>query len=115
MNTKPKTATNNDCATSAYKTLPFRNHNRTLFGEWATPWLYVVYSYGHHWPLFVYEKIGGTWMVNEDKASRTTSKHRGQVWPRDDFSRAHAEPRSCTWLRELIYDHQRAEREQRAA
>lgn len=110
--TKTKTGTNAACASLAYNTTPFRNTNNTLFGRWVTPWLYVVYSYGEHWPLFVYEKVGGTWMVNEDKASRTTSKHKGQVWPRRvGMARVQAEPRSCVWLKELIYDHQRAARE----
>lgn len=114
--TKTKTGTAKDCARWAYNTTPFRNTNNTLFGRWETPWIYVVYSYGAHWPLFVYEKVGGTWMVNEDKRSTTTSKHKGQVWPRQMDGvfgpRVEAEPRSCAWLKELIYDHQRAWQEE---
>lgn len=41
--------------------------------------LYVVYSYGRHWPLFANWK--GVWFANKDKASRTTSKHYGQAHP----------------------------------
>jgi hypothetical protein len=106
--TKTKSTTNPGCAHHAYTTTPFHNINRTLFGQWETPWLYVVYSYSKNCPLFVYEKVGGTWMVNADKASRTTSKHRGQAWPREGLVRVPAQPRSCAWLKELIYDHQRA-------
>jgi hypothetical protein len=40
---------------------------------------YVIYSYGAHWPLFVY--ADGVWYENEDRYSPTTSKHRGQVHP----------------------------------
>lgn len=51
-------------------------------GEWAhngeIMW-YSVYSYGYHWPLFVYED--GRWYENADKYSRTTSKHHGQLHP----------------------------------
>lgn len=71
---------------------PFHNNgtnNRhtkgsTLWGEWLTfaddsdP-LYVVYSYGKHWPLFANWK--GVWFANKDKHSRTTSKHYGQAHP----------------------------------
>ena len=56
----------------------------TLWGEWMTfaddsdP-LYVVYSYGSHWPLYANWK--GVWFANKDKASRTTSKHYSQAHP----------------------------------
>jgi len=40
---------------------------------------YVVYSYGKHWPLFIYE--GGHWYANIDKYSPTTSKHFTQANP----------------------------------
>lgn len=41
---------------------------------------YVVYSYGTHWPLAVYEYFRdepnkGVWYLNEDRYSRTTSRH----------------------------------------
>lgn len=40
---------------------------------------YAVYSYGAHWPLFVW--ANGTWFENEDRHSVTTSKHRTQTHP----------------------------------
>jgi len=40
---------------------------------------YIVYSYGHHWPLFVH--VNGTWFENVGKNSRTTAKHRTQTHP----------------------------------
>ena len=52
------------------------------YAEWRghmLPHRYVVYSYGEHWPLFVYED--GKWYENEDKYSPTTSKHRSQLRP----------------------------------
>jgi hypothetical protein len=74
---------------------PFTNHNGQLFGRWETPLLYVVYSYGEHWPLFVWD--GFDWYENEDKYSATTSKHRSQTHPHTP-----TQPRSHTWLRNFI-------------
>lgn len=42
---------------------------------------YVVYSYGKHWPLFIYE--GGHWYENCDKYSPSTSRHQNQARPID--------------------------------
>ena len=58
---------------------PFTNHNKQLFGRYETPLLYVVYSYGEHWPLFAWD--GFDWYENEEKYSLTTSKHRSQTHP----------------------------------
>lgn len=43
--------------------------------------MYVVYSYGVHWPLFIYHEPTGEWYENHEKHSRTTSKHRSQLHP----------------------------------
>lgn len=56
----------------------------TLWSEWATyadgtPSLYVVYSYRRSWPLYANWK--GIWFANEDKFSRTTTKHSSQAHP----------------------------------
>lgn len=40
---------------------------------------YIVFSYGTHWPLFIH--CNGVWYENEERASRTTSKHRTQTHP----------------------------------
>lgn len=63
-----------------------QNHEEFIgsntYAEWRghmLPHRYVVYSYGEHWPLFVYED--GKWYENADKYSRTTSKHHGQLHP----------------------------------
>jgi len=43
---------------------------------------YAVYSYGPHWPLFIYSEQTKTWYENTDgKHSRTTSKHHSQAHP----------------------------------
>tara|TARA_Y100000310_G_scaffold14563_1_gene14727 strand:+ start:587 stop:913 length:327 start_codon:yes stop_codon:yes gene_type:complete len=41
--------------------------------------LYVVYSYGEHYPMYIFRK--GWWYENGDKYSVSTSKHRGQARP----------------------------------
>lgn len=46
--------------------------------------LYAVYSYGPHFPLFVYDVRTSTWYENEDRYSVTTSKHRSQAHPLAD-------------------------------
>lgn len=60
--------------------------------EWRghiLPNRYVVYSYGEHWPLFIYQD--GKWYENADKYSRTTSKHHGQLHPLCETERHSAE------------------------
>ena len=43
---------------------------------------YVVYSYGTHFPMFIY--LGNTWYENSDKYSVTTSKQQTQAHPQMD-------------------------------
>ena len=61
----------------------FKNTNGTLFGRWETRFLYVVYSYGEHFPLFLNDCSYGesAWAVNTDKYSVTTSRHFSQARP----------------------------------
>ena len=40
---------------------------------------YVVYSYGYHWPIAVYDRAARMWYVNDDKYSVTTSRHASLV------------------------------------
>lgn len=60
---------------------PFIGSN--TFAEWVNSGggasRYVVYSYGDHWPLFIFEE--GKWYENAEKRSVTTSKHRTQLHP----------------------------------
>ena len=61
----------------------FKNTNGTLFGKWETNTLDVGYSYGEHFPLFLWEGdfTGGAWAINTDKYSVTTSRHFSQAHP----------------------------------
>ena len=48
--------------------------------------LYVVYSYGDHFPMWVYDGHINQWFGNQDRASRTTSKQQSQTRPDVDMT-----------------------------
>lgn len=77
--------TNSNVRSAVQSLQEFKNSTGTLFSKWETPLLYVVYSYGSHFPLFLCEHSGGAgraaWAVNTDKYSVTTSKHFSQAHP----------------------------------
>ena len=56
---------------------PFKSNN--VFGETRDNNVYVVYSYGRHFPMYAY--IDGEWHRNTDGYSRTTAKHKSQASP----------------------------------
>lgn len=66
---------------------PFHNNSKTgsgpkdstLWGEFVSDGLYVVYSYRRSWPIYANWK--GVWFANKDRFSRTTSKHQSQAHP----------------------------------
>lgn len=97
LTAKPVYTTGQACRYYVRNHINFTNSNGQLYGRWLTPNLFVVYSYGAHWPLFVYDAALSTWYENEDRASRTTSKHRSQTHPLTN-----TELRSCGWLRTYI-------------
>lgn len=43
--------------------------------------LYVVYSYGNHWPLYAYDRAGSQWYGNRNKYSSSTSRHATRTRP----------------------------------
>ena len=49
--------------------------------------IYTVYSYGHHFPMFVYDADANVWVENTDRYSVTTSKQRTQLHPLCDTIR----------------------------
>jgi hypothetical protein len=65
--------------------LPFKGSN--LYAEWVFPVneeeapLYVVYSFGDHWPLYIFEPVQNTWIENASTYGNTTSKHRSIARP----------------------------------
>lgn len=42
---------------------------------------YVVYSYGTHFPMYIYDADTGSWFGNSDKYSSTTSRHQSACHP----------------------------------
>lgn len=69
---------NRDAGVFAGNRTPFKGSN--LYGEELAGGVFVVYSYGQHFPMFVFKN--GKWYANEDRYSVTTSKHYGQAFPR---------------------------------
>lgn len=57
--------------------------------------MYAVFSYGTHWPMFVYD--GAHWYENADKYSVTTSKQHGQCHPHCDTIKV-----SCDEMRAML-------------
>jgi hypothetical protein len=41
--------------------------------------IYAVYSYGYHFPIYAF--VDGKWYANEDKYSRSTTRHQSQARP----------------------------------
>jgi hypothetical protein len=78
----------------------FMNNNQTLYS--ASNWrddgdLYIVYSYGTHYPVYVYDNIARQWFGNNDKSSPTTERHKTQARPDGDIRWA-----STDYLRAMI-------------
>lgn len=93
--TKPIRTTNRGARAFVKTRASFTNSNKQLFGRYETPLLYVVYSYGEHWPLFAWD--GFEWFENEDRASMTTSHHRTYAHPHTPTTKV-----SCGWLKARI-------------
>lgn len=47
--------------------------------------LYAVYSYGFHFPMYVYDNATNQWFGNHDKHSTTTSTHQNYAHPNADI------------------------------
>ena len=58
----------------------FKTNSGSVFPQ-RTGSLYVVYSYGEHFPMWVYDGDISQWFGNDDRFSRTTSKQQGQTRP----------------------------------
>ena len=53
-----------------------------IFGVWETDEIYAVYSYGKHFPMYVYDLGAETWFANHNKYSRSTTSHQRHATPR---------------------------------
>ena len=45
--------------------------------------LYVVYSWGYHFPMYIYDRQAGIWVGSNDKYSSSTTRHQSQCRPND--------------------------------
>jgi hypothetical protein len=93
----PKIITNREASRYVTDRVEFKNRPgsitearpaSTLYARWhggSTPSdRYVVYSYGTHWPLYIYDALSTSWFANSGKYSRTTSRHYQQARPAYD-------------------------------
>lgn len=84
--TKPKRINGRTARPYVKARTPFKNSNGQLYANWigepeSNTGRYTVYSYGPHWPLFVYVPKVNTWFENKEKYGPTTSKHRTFTHP----------------------------------
>lgn len=69
---------NKRCAEYVRQRIPFKaNH---IFAEYVNG-RYVVFSYGYHFPMYLYDKNNRVWFKNIDKYSQSTSCHQTQAQP----------------------------------
>jgi hypothetical protein len=84
----------------------FRNSNGTVFGiRHEDAGIYAVYSYGDHWPLWVYDWNASQWYENVDTYGNTTTRHASCTRPYDLTKSAQANgfiSMSCSELKTLI-------------
>jgi hypothetical protein len=83
-----------------YDRKPFKDTNKFARYEGE---LYVVYSFGQHWPMFIYDPAAGQWFENEDRFSRTTSKHHTQCYPIGALA-PETTKLSCYGMKQLVRD-----------
>lgn len=87
---------NKDARQYVQRKVEFKGSN--TFAELLSPddgvatFRYVVYSYGHHYPMFVAEWQAGdrenaTWYENSDRYSVSTSKQRSQLHPHTETTK----------------------------
>ena len=70
---------NKNCSSLVEHREEFKANN--IFSTWENDDFYVVYSYGKHFPMYVYSAKEGIFYENSDKYSRSTSKQQTQARP----------------------------------
>lgn len=61
---------------------PFETNSGSVFSTGGRDkGLYAVYSYGFHFPMYVYDTASKQWFGNHDKYSNTTSSHQNYAQP----------------------------------
>lgn len=89
MTTKRERVANKNCRHFVAARVPFIGSN--MYAERRTAShgnsdIYVVYSYGVHWPLYIAEVPADacgqiTWYENAERFSRSTARHASQARP----------------------------------
>jgi hypothetical protein len=76
---------------------PFQGSN--LWGGWhdstlveSTDRQYVVYSYGGHFPIYIYDEVTQQWFGNADRFSASTTRHQYHARPREEIHWLHTHP-----------------------
>lgn len=54
---------------------------RESYSSTRVPPRYCVYSYGYHYPLYVYDYEACQWFGNADKSTPTTERHKRKFQP----------------------------------
>jgi len=75
-----KQVNNSDVRKHVDKLENFETNNKTMYGV-KSQRQYAVYSYGYHFPMYVYDFEAKVWLGNKDKYSRTTSAHQTKARP----------------------------------
>jgi hypothetical protein len=75
-----KGVNNSDICTHVDKHHDFVTNNETVYGQKKNGY-YVVYSYGEHYPMFVYDYEAEVWLGNNEKSTPITERHRKYAWP----------------------------------
>ena len=83
---KPKNL--DDCVALTRKKEPFTFNNvyavnrdaSTSIGRTLPP-TYTVFSYGSHYPMYVYDYEACQWYGNKDKSTNTTNRHKKKFEP----------------------------------
>jgi len=63
------------------------SNTKGIWHSWDNIWeggpkkLYVVYSYGHHFPMYIYDEEQNKWVGNKDRFSQSTTRHQSQLRP----------------------------------
>jgi len=88
---------NNQVRDAVNERRAFMTNNETITSSISSKGLYVVYSYGEHYPMYVYDSIARQWFGNADWTTPTTERHKTHARPDGDIRWA-----STDYLRALI-------------
>jgi hypothetical protein len=86
LKVKIKGLTNRQMREHVQNKQSFINGNKTCFAEYHHgSGVYVVYSYGYHYPMYAFEPQLDVWFINTAKSSRTTARHKSHCHPRQSL------------------------------